>query len=73
LHQVPSHEAWVLQTDAKGKRRGQRVRQADVDEIRARVDLYRDMRAVLTRLEAIGKEENALLRRLVKQRHVPYD
>lgn len=69
----PSHEAWVLKTCAKGKQRCQVLRQADVEEVRARVDVYKRLRAALTRLEAIGKEELALLRGLVKQRHIPYD
>jgi hypothetical protein len=70
---VPSHQAWVLKTQVKGTQRCQVVRQADIDEVRARVARYKDLRARLKRLEAIGKEEIALLRGLVKQRHVPYD
>ena len=69
----PSHEAWVLMTSAQGKQRCQVVRQADVDDVRPRVEVYKRLRAALTRLEAIGKEELALLRGLLKQRHVPYD
>ena len=70
---APSHEAWVLKTYAKGKQRCQVLRQADVEEVRARVDVYKRLRAALTRLEAIGKEELALLRGLVKLRHISYD
>ena len=70
---TPSHEAWVLNTCTNGKQRCQVVRQADIDEVRARVARYKDLRATLKRLEAIGKEEIALLRGLVKQRHVTYD
>lgn len=68
----PSHEAWVLGTYAKGKQRCQVVRQADVEDVSARVACYKELRAALVRLEAIGKEELALMRGLVKHRHIPY-
>ena len=69
----PSHEAWVLKTYADGRQSCQVVRQADVETVRSRVAVYRRLRAALMRLEAIGKEELALLRGLVRRRHVPYD
>ena len=69
----PSHEAWVLKTYADGRQSCQVVRQADVEPVRARVAIYKRLRAALVQLEAIGKEELALLRGLLKRRHVPYD
>ena len=47
----PSHEAWVLQTYAKGKQRCQVVRQADTEEVSARVACYKKLRAAITRLD----------------------
>jgi hypothetical protein len=70
--ETPSHEVFTLATRRTAKPRCQVVRQADVDAVLERVGIYKDFRAALRRLEAIGKEEKSLLRGLMEKRDVPY-
>lgn len=68
----PSHEVLTLATSKKAHRRCQVVRMADVDAVQERLEVYKDFRAALRRLEAIGNEEKSLLRGLMEKRDVPY-
>ena len=68
----PSHEVFTLATRRTAIPRCQVVRKADVDTVLDRVGVYKDFRAALRRLEAIGKEEKSLLRGLMEKRDVPY-
>ena len=68
----PSHEVFTLATRKGAKPRCQVVRKADVDAVLERVGIYKDFRAALRRLEAIGKEEKSLLRGLMEKRDAPY-
>ena len=69
----PAHEAWVLATSDRGQRRCQVVRQDDIDDVRRRLEVYKDYREGLRALEATQKEEKRLLRGLMEKRHVPYE
>jgi hypothetical protein len=69
----PSHEAWVLATSQRGRRRCQVVRQDDIDDVRRRLELYKDYREGLRALEATHNEEKRLLRGLMEERNVPYE
>jgi hypothetical protein len=69
----PTHEVWVLGSSQGGKPRCQVIRKADVAEARERQATYKEFRAALRELEAMRKEENALLRSLMEDRHVPYE
>ena len=70
---TPAHEAWVLATTQDARRRCQVVRFADVEDVRRRVGIYRAFRTGLRELEAINREERALLRGLMEDRDMPYD
>ena len=70
---APAHEAWVLATNRDSRRRCQVVRLADVQEVRERVANYKSFRKVLRELEAIDRDEKALLRGLMETRNMPYD
>ena len=70
--QAPAHPIWRLATSRKGRQRCQLIRRADVDEVRELVARYRDFRGGLRELEAIHKEEKALLRGLMEIRDVGY-
>ena len=70
---TPAHEAWVLATTRDARRRCQVVRLADVEDVRRRVDLYRNFKKALRDLDAIDREQTALLRGLMEGRNVPYD
>lgn len=69
----PSHEAWVLATSQRGRRRCQVVRQDDVVDVQRRLATYKDYRQALRALEAIYQEEKRLLRGLMEERNVPYE
>lgn len=73
--QEPAHEAWVLMsTPSPGRqRRCQVVRQDDVEEVQERVETYKHFRERLRELEAIQKEQKALLRGFMENRNVPYE
>lgn len=68
----PSHPVWRLATSREGHKRCQLIRQSDVDEVRELVTCYRDFRGGLRELEAMHKEEKALLRGLMEIRDVGY-
>ncbi len=70
---TPSHAAWVLATTRDARRRCQVVRQADVDHVRRQVERYREFRQALRDLDAIHREQNALLRGLMEGRNLSYD
>lgn len=68
----PGHPVWVLATGQGAQRRCQVVRQADVEEVRGQVEIYRQFRAALREFEAIGREEKELLKGLIEKRNEPY-
>jgi len=70
---TPAHPAWVLATTRDARRRCQVVRLADVEDVRRWVALYRSFKQALRDLEAIDREQRALLRGLMEGRNVPYD
>lgn len=70
---TPGHEVWVLASTQDAQRRCQVVRQADVEEVQRRAAIYKDFRTALRRLDAIGKEEKALLRGLMDERDLRYE
>lgn len=70
---TPAHPAWVLATTRDARRRCQVVRWADVEDVRRRVELYRSFKQALRDLDAIDREQRALLRGLMEGRNVPYD
>jgi len=69
----PGHPVWVLTGGRGAVRRSQVVRQADVEQVQERVGIYRQFRAALRELEAIGKEEKQLLKGLIDNRNEPYE
>ena len=69
----PSHQVWTLASSREALRRCQVVRQADVDEVRERLAIYKNFRVATRRLEAIRKEEKLLLRGLMEKRELPYE
>ena len=70
---TPAHETWVLATTLDARRRCQVVRQADVDDVRRRVAIYKAFRKALRDLDAIEREQRTLLRGLMEGRNVPYN
>ncbi|MEK7839226.1 MAG: DUF6788 family protein [candidate division NC10 bacterium] len=70
---TPAHPAWVLATTRDARRRCQVVRWADVEDVRRRVALYKSFKTALRDLDAIDREQRALLRGLMAGRNVPYD
>jgi len=54
-------------------RRCQVVRQADVDQVRRTVDAYKAFKQSLRDLEAIHRDEIALLRGLLEDRNEAYE
>jgi hypothetical protein len=70
---TPAHDAWVLATTRDARRRCQVVRQADVQDVWRRVEIYRNFRKDLRGLQAIDREQTTLLRGLMEGRNVPYD
>ncbi len=70
---TPAHPAWVLATTRDARRRCQVVRWADVEDVRRRVELYKSFKQALRDLDAIDREQRALLRGLMEGRNVPYD
>jgi hypothetical protein len=70
---TPAHPAWVLATTRDAHRRCQVVRWADVEDVRRRVERYRSFKQALRDLDAIDREQRALLRGLMEGRNVPYD
>jgi len=68
----PSHPVWRLATSRDGHKRCQLIRQSDVEEVRELVACYRDYRDGLRELDAMHKEEKALLRGLMEIRDVGY-
>jgi hypothetical protein len=70
---TPAHPAWVLATTRDARRRCQVVRLADVEDVRRRVELYKSFRKALRDLDAIDREQRALLRGLMEGRNLPYD
>ena len=68
----PSHPVWRLATSREGLKRCQLIRQADVPQVRELVACYRDYREGLRKLEAMHKQEKALLRGLMEIRDVGY-
>lgn len=71
--QEPSHPVWVLTARQGAERRSRVVRQADIDQVQERVATYRECRAAIRELEAIGKEEKELLKGLIENRNEPYE
>lgn len=69
----PLHPVWRLASSRDGKQRCQLVRKDDVDWITEWVGRYKDFRRDLRALEAIQKEEKALLRGLMEIRSVEYE
>ena len=69
----PLHPVWRLATSRGGKQRCQLVRKDDVDWVTERVGRYKEFRRDLRALEAIQKEEKALLRGLMEIRSVEYE
>jgi len=69
----PGHRVWVLATSSEGTRRCQVVRKSDVDAVRQRVNAYKAFRAAQRRLQAIQKEQQALITGLIEERHLPYE
>lgn len=69
----PGHSVWVLATSHEGARRCQVVRKPDVDAVRQRVDAYKLFRAAQRRLQAIHKEQQALITGLIEERNMPYE
>ena len=70
---TPAHPAWVLATTRDARRRCQVVRWADVEDVRRRVELYKGFKQALRDLNAIDREQRALLHGLMEGRSVPYD
>ena len=68
----PGHPVWVLATRAGGLQRCQVVRNADVDAVRQWVAIYRDFRSALRQIEAIQKQQKALLHGVMEKRNLPY-
>jgi len=69
----PGHPVWVFTSGRGTQRRGQVVRQADVDQVRQRVTTYRLFRAAIRELEAITQEQKDLLKGLIESRNAPYE
>ncbi|MFQ5382172.1 MAG: DUF6788 family protein [Dehalococcoidia bacterium] len=69
----PGHPVWVFTGRRGAARRSQVVRQADVERVQERVATYRQFRAAIRELEAIGKEEKQLLKGLIDNRNEPYE
>ena len=70
---APAHPAWVLATTRDARRRCQVVRLVDVEDVHRRVALYKRFKQALRDLDAIDREQRALLRGLMEGRNVPYD
>ena len=70
---TPAHPAWVLATTRDARRRCQVVRLADVKDVRRQVELYKSFKKALRDLDAIDREQRALMRGLMEGRNVPYD
>jgi hypothetical protein len=62
-----------LATVHQGQRRCQVVRAADVEAVQQRVAAYKTFKADLRELEALAREEAALLRGAMATRHLPYE
>jgi len=63
----------VLATTRDARRRCQVVRLADVEDVRRRVELYKRFKKARRDLDAIDREQRALLRGLMEGRNTPYD
>ena len=61
-----------LATCAGGLQRCQVVRNADVDAVRQWVAIYRECRTALRQIEAIQKQQKALLHGVMEKRNLPY-
>lgn len=68
----PGHPAWVLATSAGKLRRCQVIRNADVVAVRQWVSIYRGCRTALQQIEAIQKQQKALLYGEMEKRNRPY-
>jgi hypothetical protein len=71
--ETPSHAAWRLLTSRGGVQRCQFVRQDDVERMRALVAASRAFAQDLRDLEAIQKEQKALLRGLREENDIGYE
>ncbi len=69
----PSHVAWRLLTSRRGLQRCQLVRQDDVDRVRVLVGRSKTFTRDLRALEAIQKEQRALLRGFREENDIGYD
>ena len=69
----PSHPVWRLASSKNGRQRCQLVRKDDVDWVAEYVNRYKDFRQDLRTLDAIQKEEKALLRGLMEIRGTQYE
>ena len=63
----------MIATTRDARRRCQVVRRADVEDVRRRVELYRTFKKALRDLDAVEREQSALLRGLMEGRNVSYD
>lgn len=68
----PAHRHTQLMTRRGGRSRCQIVRQADVEEVRRKVNRYKRFRLVLRRLAAITKERQELLKAVMEARSEDY-
>ena len=68
----PAHPVWRLASSKNGRQRCQLVRKDDVDWVAEYVERYKGFRQDLRALDAIQKEEKALLRGLMEIRSAEY-
>mgnify|MGYP001617749510 CR=1 FL=1 len=68
----PGHPVWVLASSTGKLRRCQVIRNADVAAVRQWVTTYRGCRTALRQIEAIQKQQKALLHGVMEKRNLHY-